>query len=203
MKNILFAILSIGILLGVSPRLQAIAIGFDSVVVHSTFLIGDTIDIPLIVSGLGDTELTTLGAFDISISYSPFILDLQTVAFGDPVLGDQLDFSGLDLLSFGFAGFTEFVGSVNLFEISLDPAGLLVAFQADSFVLATLTFEALNNGSSPLDIAGFPFTVLSDSIGNELPAIINDSSIKVPVPATFWLIGLGLLGFGRINRGFA
>ena len=67
--------------------------------------------------------------------------------YGDPVLGDQLD-----ILVFGVpTTTTPGVGTVNLFELSLDAPGVLDTIQAGSFTLATITFATLALGTSGID----------------------------------------------------
>jgi hypothetical protein len=200
MKNIISALFGIGILLGISERSQAIVIKFDPAVVTSSYSIGDTVDIAITVSGLGNMRSPSIGAFDLYITYSSYVLDFSSLTFGDPAHGDQLDFSDFDLPSLGFAGYVEY-GSrvVNLFEVSLDPIWLLDLRQTDFFTLATLTFDILNNGKSVLDISNLN-SVFSDADGNVLPVTIIDGKISVPEPAIYWLFGSGFLGIYIFNK---
>ena len=70
------------------------------------------LEVALQVSGLGDFTAPSLGTFDVTVTFSPALLDFERVTYGDPALGDQLDLSGLGTLIATTAG----VGSVNLFE---------------------------------------------------------------------------------------
>ncbi len=122
----------------------------------------------------------------MDISYNQSVLSLSSVAFGDPIQGDQLDL-------FGFGSVkgidNSLPGVVNLFELSLDFPGDLDTLQVSSFTLATLTFQTVSPGISPLTISN---VILGDSVGNPLSADLSDGSISVPEPATLALMGLGL-----------
>jgi len=87
---------------------------------------------------------------------------------------------------------------VNLFELSLDFPWDLDDFQADSFTLATLTFDTLAVGTSSLDIF---VNALGGAWGDSLTADVQSGSISpVPEPATILLIGTGLFGLGYLKR---
>ena len=112
------------------------------------------------------------------------------------VYGDQLDIFGLGSIQATTVG----TGTVNLFELSLDSATDLNDLQAGSFVLATLTYELLARGTSPLDITS---AVLSDAFGEPLEADVSGGTINaqsVPEPATIFLVGSGLLGIAGCTR---
>ena len=76
-------------LLLLSLPAQAITIGF-SPVMQDVFL-GETFDVELVISGLGEYAADSLGAFDLDVNFHPEILAFNSATFGDPVLGDQLD----------------------------------------------------------------------------------------------------------------
>jgi len=77
------------------------------------------------------------------------------------------------------------------------------ALQADSFSLATLTFNALTAGNSPL---GISVNAAGDASGDSLAADLVDGSVavsagtnpgSVPEPTTWLLLGLGALSMNR------
>lgn len=167
-----------------------------------TVTAGSSVDVALVISGLGSGAAPSLGTFDLDLSFNSSILSFTGAVFGDPGLGDQLDVLGLGSI---FAA-TPGAGSVNLFELSFDAAADLDALQADSFTLATLSFSALSAGTSPL---GITLNALGDANGDPLTADLADGSINVnannnagsvPEPATWLLLGLGALTMNRFTR---
>ena len=158
--------------------------------------VGNTAEVELVISGLGLFSSPSLGAFDIDIGYDASLLSFSNATFGDPIFGDQLDLFGFGSLSGVGAG----PGSVNLFEVSFDSPTDLDAFQLDSFILATLTFDTILQGSTPLTIDRL---VLSDSSGLSLSAGTIQGNINInsiPEPSTILLLGIGLVAVTGYRR---
>ena len=170
---------------------QAITISFDPAAQSTT--VGSAVDVALVISGLTDGAAPSLSTFDLDVSFDPAILGFSSAAFGDPVLGDQLDIFGLGSLTIATLG----VGTVNLFELSFDSPSDLDALQAGSFTLATLTFDGLSIGTSTL---GISINALGDSLGDPLSASIQSGSItsqgtsQIPEPSSLLLLGVAALG---------
>ena len=106
--------------------------------------VGQTTIVDLLISDVGDAMAPSLGAYDITITFDASLLGFASAAFGDPVLGNQLDLTGLGSLHGDDPG----LGNVNLFEVSLNPPDLLNSTQAGAFVLARLTLIGLSEGTS-------------------------------------------------------
>jgi hypothetical protein len=197
MKRLIVGLL-LGMLLFCSPGLaRAITLGFDPV--FQKVSLGASFDVALRISGLGDGTAPSLGVFDLDVTFDPTILGFSAVTYGDPLLGDQLDLFGLGSITATTPG----VGMVNLFELSLDFPDDLDLLQADSFTFATLTFDALSQGTSPL---GININALGDAYGDPLDATVSPGSVKVPEPSTLLLLGSGLFGLAlgrRVGRGVA
>ena len=199
MKKVLFLTVVLGLVVIFSLSAFAATIGFEPV--SQTVPVGEPVSVDLVISGLGDGTSPSLGGFDLFIEYDPTILALSDVSFGDPTLGDQLAIGwGATYLSSTYSSSIE-----ELFGLSFGPPWDLINFQAPSFVLATLTFDTLSVGTSPLEIVdpNPPLVIsrLSDGLGNALGFERESGSVSpVPEPATFILIGFGLGGIGILRR---
>lgn len=145
---------------------------------------GTAANIALRISGLGDT--TSISTFDIVVGFDPARLAFREARFGDPAVGDQLDLLGLGSITDRSIG----SGSIRLFELSLDSVIDLDSQQADSFVLASIAFDAIATGASPITLT---IDALGDSNGIAVPADLAPGAIEVtgaPVaePGTGWLL---------------
>jgi len=174
------------------------AINLTAYPVTQTIVEGGIASIDIRIDGLGIGNAPSVSTYDIDIAFNPSVLSFSSTIFGDRVLGDQLD-----LLSLGkVSSVTPSLGTVNLFELSLDTPMDLNNLQADSFVLMTLYFSGLSVGMSPIDIT---LNALGDAEGEFLLANISSGFVTVtavPEPETYAMLlaGLGLLGFMARRR---
>ena len=190
MKRMLVLGCALALLFFTSTNSHAILIGLDPVSQNAAA--GSSVDVNLFISGLGDHTAPSLGAYDLNVNFDPAILAFNSVAFGDPLLGNQLDLFGFGNLS---GSDNTISGKVNLYELSFDLAQELETLQPGSFVLARLTFDTLTVGTSPLDLS---LNALGDASGDPLSAELHNGSINVnsttpvPEPATILLLASGL-----------
>ena len=159
---------------------------------------GDSTTVDLNISGLGNG--TALGTFDVDIGFDPTIVSFSSATYGDPILGDQLNLEGFGTIT----ETTPAVGTTELFELSFDSPSALTSQQATGFTLATLTFDGINAGTSPLALS---VIALGDQNGNSIAAALESGSITVtgapagvPEPGAVWLFLCGLLSLGIAQR---
>lgn len=153
---------------------------------------GDLVLVDVQVSGLGNAVAPSLTAFDLDVSFLPSVLSFVGVSFG-PLIG----FPGTSaLVVSGASG-----GVVDLKETSLlPPTHPVLLFQPDSFLLATITFQALAGGPSAL---AFTQTLLSDENGAPI-AVSGTSGVGIlvtPEPGAATLIAGGLVLLAGRSRG--
>lgn len=183
-KNQLDSFLSIAVLLLASGIANAnIVLGFGNPVQT-----GNSIDINIVISGLGSGASSSISTYDLDVIFDSSHLSFLNASFGDSVLGNQLDILGFGLNE-ADASVAD-AGVLNIFEVSLDDAGELNDQQADSFSLATLTFDILKADSSQLS---FSVNDLGDADANLLTADLTAVTVStVPVPTAFWLMASSL-----------
>ena len=181
----------------------ASAITLEVVPSSSTVNKGGSVTADIKVSGLGDGAAPSLGAYDFDLTFNSSLFSFNSITFGDPVLGNQLD---LDPLGIGFGSLTGdslFGNVLNLFEISFDSTTELDTLQAPEFILASVVFDV--NQMTGVGVFSLLVNDLSDSFGGLLDSTTIAATVQVvPVPAAVWLFGtglIGLIGFGKRRVG--
>ena len=164
----------------------SITFSLDSAV--QSVALGSSATLTLDVAGLGNG--TALGAYDLLVSFDPTVLSFDNVTFG----------TDLDPDGFGpFQIVTPGPGSVDLFEVSLDPDTDLLALQPDAFTIATIVLDTLSIS------AGSPVTLSENAIGdqdgndisgesalNNAAVTVTGASSSTPEPGTTILLSAGM-----------
>ena len=176
-QNLIVAALS----LFVVGTASAATIGFSPA--SQTVAVGDFLSVDLVISDLGGEIVS---AYDLDVVYDASILSAVSVSFG-PLLGDELLFEVFNDYDLSVPGL------VDLAQLSLLSDAQLLALQGgDSFVLATLGFDAVGLGTSSLD---FVFDAFNDIKGmNAQPLEIvaqSGAASAVPEPSAAVVFALG------------
>lgn len=151
--------------------------------------LGNWVSVELRISGLN--QAAALSTYDLQIGF-----DASLLGYADTTFGNQLDVLGNGSIQNAQAA----AGTLTLWEISLDGATDLLALQADEFRLATIAFQTLSTGFSPLTLS---INALGDAAGDSLAAQWANAGITVaavPLPAVGWSLLLPLLA-SRIGTG--
>jgi hypothetical protein len=190
MKKLLWLSALMGILglLWASPTL---AITVDFVPSTQSVGVGQPVAVDVVISGLTAGAPPSVGAFDLDVSFNAGILSPTGVTFG-PFLGDPALLEALTSVAVT-------PGLVDFAEVSLLLPAELDALQPASFSLATLSFDALMAGTSPLT---FSQVAIADAFGATLTASVSSGSINVvvPEPGTLLLLGAAITGLMLVRR---
>ena len=195
MQSKLFRIQIVAMVLGVCitvSNAQALPnLSFD--ISDRTPVIGDTIDVDIIVRGVTD-----LYTFDIDVGFDPLILNASTVTPGSflQTAGTTLSDLGLFLFDLSTPGqVNDILDSLTGFIPGATGTGVLasISFDVVGIGRSTLSFLDVNTsaGTEFVDsnLTDIPITQAISSTLRALPA-------AVPEPTTLALMALGLVGLG-------
>ncbi|WP_200346865.1 hypothetical protein [Halochromatium glycolicum] len=187
---------SVFALAGLLSTLAVPAVAFSATISALTpadpIEVGDQTQVNLRISGLGDFTAPTLGGFDLRVSYDDSVVSLTDVSFStwlggpDPSFPPEWDDTA--------------AGSGSLYEVSLESTEFLDNLQPDAFLLATLYFEGVAQGTSDIDFSNV-FLIGADAFASEIAVDeLNPGSITVvPLPAAAWLFGSAVIGLAGIG----
>lgn len=176
------------------PSLAAPVVYIDPV--SQDVAVGATAGVNIVVAGLNQPA-EAVGGFSLTLGFNSSLLAGLTFNI---VPGGQFGANPLDL-SDGFMG-----GTLDLFFVADEDAdqGELAALQGGSFVLASITFEGLQAGLSPLTLSNVVLSNWDGSedfgdIGTRNGQICVGGNCTVPEPASYALalVALGAAGLAR------
>lgn len=156
--------------------------------------VGDSLAVDIVATNL---QGEIVSAYDLDIVYDSLVLAATGVTFADG-LGDSLFFEVIEAFDVTMPGL------VDLAQVSLLPDDTLLAMQGGNEVfLATIVFEALGPGISPLDFVFDAFNDVKSFDAAILPvtgmpgAVTVEAPVAVPEPPTLLMLlaGLALLRF--------
>jgi len=181
---------------------RASAISIELVPLQSTWQLGQSLTVDVVVSGLTSAG-EIVSSYDLDLAYMSTVVNATGVIFGSALGGPADSVSGFNLLN----------GVVDLFENSFLSDAALDALQGDAVTLATLSFDAIGVGTTPLQfLRDFPLdgALVIQLTGRDamlLPLDAPDASITVvqraSEPSTAFLGALALLlaSLFRVPRG--
>ncbi len=191
MKKLVFANIIIGLALLLMPAAAgAVSIGFSPSA--QAVDVGDPVFVDVVISDLNGEIVS---AYDLDITYDASILTATDVTFGS-FLGDEFFFEVFN--DFDLSG----SGVVDMAQLSLLSDADLAAMQPASFVLATIEFQAIADGTSALDfVAPLDIKGLQASIIDVDPASGSVTvGAPIPEPSAALIFGLGAFIVGAATR---
>lgn len=184
----------------IGPAKADIMLGFQPP--SQTINVGNTANVDISVSGLGNGASPALGGYDLFINYDSTILTPTGVTFSTR-LGDTSLFEALASNSF-------LPNQVEITETSLLSAASLFAHQSTpdpGFVIATLSFEGVAGGTSSLTFSPPAVGGLVNENGADLTAVltagsitVNGSTSTVPEPTSVLLLATVVIGLASQVR---
>lgn len=182
---------------------QINAVMIEALPNESNVFLGNSFQIDLVISGLEQQNPNeVVRGFHIDIGYDAAIVNATSVIFGEFLsLNHPLGtlFQKSDISTAGY---------VTAEEVSLWSESFLDIQQPDSFILASIGFDAIGIGDSlfeflpylnfGIDIKGLDALVLPITVQSGL---VNVHPVSVTEPATLLILGIGLLLISLFKKG--
>jgi hypothetical protein len=194
MQKLLAALLT----LGMCFSFNANAISIDLIAYQTAVSVGDNVAVQVRISGLHDANGPSLGDYDVNFNYDTSLFSFSNIAWGDSILGNQLDLSGFGSLQ----DFSGGLGWLRVFELSFDDALDLELLQAGEFMLFSVLLNVNAIGSGNFSLTA---NALGDAYGNGLfidaitGATVDVGSVSVPEPSSLLLLLLGILAIAVLR----
>lgn len=176
-------------LVGLSLASEARAVSLALTPAGSVAAVGGSVAIAIEIAGLGNGAPPTLSSFDLDVSFDPSVLSFQSATF-ESALG-----TGSDVLTSAAP-----IGpsSIDVAAASLLDSATLDANQPGSFTLATLIFQAIAPGVSPLSIVDAILADTSSIPGGNQIFVDSFSAASVtvspiPEPSALLVFAAGVL----------
>jgi hypothetical protein len=171
-----------------APSARALSIYLDPA--QAVLTAGDSTTTTVRVMGVGDGPSDAVGAFDVTLSWDPAVITLESVTFTDALGG----------ASHALGSTTEGAGWVRLSAVSLLSTAALAAGQGDDLAIAVLSVRGLAPGITTLAPDGD--ALFGDARGVKLP--ITGTAVAsiqvVPEPASLVSLGGGLAAYAALRR---
>lgn len=175
--------LLIALLLGAASAGASAAAVLSVSAAPNPAVVGSTVDLSVLIDDVSD-----LYGYQFSLSFDPTVLRATSVSEGD--------FLGAGgATSAGVGGIDNATGAVSyVYNLLLGP----VAGVSGSGTLAHIRFDVIGIGSTPLT---FGDVLFMDSHKADIDVRIASTPLQaVPEPATYLMLGVGLVGLAALRR---
>ena len=157
-----------------------------------------TVTVSFFAVGFSQATAPAIRSYIITLLFDPAILAVQSITFGDPLLGNQLDPQGLGTLKSPITG----AGFATLDEVAAfaTTTAALNANQADTFILARVNLKPVGSGFGILSGVVSGVRDGDDQLFSDLSNTLAISFQVVPEPGTAMLVCAGCLLLGALQR---